>query len=665
MAATKPQKLYRNIIATADAIKGLSASSLGQDTGLIVAPTSSDATSPFPQTLPSPQPIVDTLIADGIPLEVAKRLSIAFEKSVDVLRKKVESGLNEAWAQIMKTPRHASMTPLPELKAQLWSTHESLFSRKVGSWREEIRQRASARLSERNVGQTSKAVSTSTNDDRRAFNNKYTPVLETYFSKNQLPSKADKIVLAEKSCMTYRQIHVWFQNRRKRTKNPATNSACVDVRTHMLDAQDGNDEEAERTDVEDDVNDKLGCSSRSSSCTLVGDEDVFANSIPSYAFPAIYPPILDEDPFPCRYGDFSSIPKVHWVRKPATEIRHQGVTDMETLVGAFERLHISGARSTGNGEHSLPWGLYRPTKRSGCDVTLPYTVRPLRAPLASFIRLPTSNTVSSPCPAPVQSPRKPEVLLCVPPTATITETTKSSRKPRPRLPTAAHTCNAPSSVKTAVQQVETSPSSSSDTPLSMPIASASTPSADAHVRAKRVSKKKGGSKGHPPTGRGKGKGKSKVTTPSRPSTPFLSSSSSFDTSSRSPSLDSDSSLPSLSYSSSSSSASSDTHSPVIPLQSLPEERPLPEFHSFGGADTSLLLPPAQSLLESFPPPVFPSDDNSFPFDFSKGPLDYTFNYDLPPYPTFSQPLDGFSQGLHFSPFATPAPLSFDFNSISV
>lgn len=37
----------------------------------------------------------------------------------------------------------------------------------------------------------------------------FLPTLEAFFSEEELPSRADKLFLAKKSGMTYRQIHVW------------------------------------------------------------------------------------------------------------------------------------------------------------------------------------------------------------------------------------------------------------------------------------------------------------------------------------------------------------------------------------------------------------------------------------------------------------------------
>lgn len=39
----------------------------------------------------------------------------------------------------------------------------------------------------------------------------YVPLLEYFFEENPFPSRADKVFLAKKSGMTYKQIHVWVR----------------------------------------------------------------------------------------------------------------------------------------------------------------------------------------------------------------------------------------------------------------------------------------------------------------------------------------------------------------------------------------------------------------------------------------------------------------------
>lgn len=52
----------------------------------------------------------------------------------------------------------------------------------------------------------------------QTFNHDYVPLLEHFFDEDPFPTHADKAFLARKSGMSYQQIHVWFQNRRSRSR---------------------------------------------------------------------------------------------------------------------------------------------------------------------------------------------------------------------------------------------------------------------------------------------------------------------------------------------------------------------------------------------------------------------------------------------------------------
>ncbi|TFK30894.1 hypothetical protein FA15DRAFT_662960 [Coprinopsis marcescibilis] len=60
---------------------------------------------------------------------------------------------------------------------------------------------------------------TAAHDSKRTpFNADFIPLLEKYFEFNAYPSGCDKLKLAKKSMMSPRQIEVWFQNHRRRSK---------------------------------------------------------------------------------------------------------------------------------------------------------------------------------------------------------------------------------------------------------------------------------------------------------------------------------------------------------------------------------------------------------------------------------------------------------------
>jgi len=232
---------------------------------------------------------------------------------------------------------------------------------------------------------------------RRPFNQDYVSTLEAFFEKNSYPSRADRVHLAKKSGMALRQINVWFQNKRRRSRQAGakfepldcSNSSTAEQRTYFPDTPNPQLDyetttnppsvisDGEETDIEDYPEDQQTWS-RASSFTLVPDDPPFTYEIPEYAFPAVYPPPLDYDPFPCRTRPFSC-PKLIWMRaRRLVAAPTDFVVDINSLTSAFE-----GIRIDDNGVPSKDLGrrAKEPYASAAMMITTTYT-----APLPSFIR---------------------------------------------------------------------------------------------------------------------------------------------------------------------------------------------------------------------------------------------------------------------------------------
>lgn len=107
---------------------------------------------------------------------------------------------------------------------------------------------------------------------------------------------------------------------------------------------------------------------------------------PQYAFPAAYPPLCSEDPFPCRFGDMSFC-KARLGRRERPEVGQlqEGTYDVSSLTAAFEKLSIRESLH----DYVEDGNMHAASEASGTKVkgaVSPFITRPLRAPLESLVR---------------------------------------------------------------------------------------------------------------------------------------------------------------------------------------------------------------------------------------------------------------------------------------
>lgn len=147
MTVVDIQRTLHRIITTSEAIKSKVVTSLADDTKLnatYVAFNTHDAAS---LSLPSYPPILDTLVEDGIPEELSKRLSTAVTLATDGLKERTEAKFRETWKEIAFKPCHrdAEISSLIDIENQLRRAFEVVFWRKCEAWAEDVRKRAIAR----------------------------------------------------------------------------------------------------------------------------------------------------------------------------------------------------------------------------------------------------------------------------------------------------------------------------------------------------------------------------------------------------------------------------------------------------------------------------------------------------------------------------------------
>ncbi|GLB35908.1 putative homeodomain containing protein [Lyophyllum shimeji] len=248
------------------------------------------------------------------------------------------------------------------------------------------------------------------------FNHEYTPLLEKYFEYNAYPSAIDRSVLAKKSMMTPRQIEVWFQNHRSRARKDGRplrklteNPLPVEISLKSLERKmpfftipeherKSTAKRQSRKYVSSDAENLPSITPPWCHPTPAG----FLSPVsPPHAFPALYPPRCDYDPFPTKGGAYKFPPPV-WSRKPfntqptnAHRAAKIGI-DMNDFIAEFEtKLHLRVPTSKKRGsEPCESWCASRATR-------LP------RAPLPALVRSSASQSSSPPFACAILEPSRP------------------------------------------------------------------------------------------------------------------------------------------------------------------------------------------------------------------------------------------------------------------
>lgn len=213
--ASKSQLIYLRILKAAENITSLTSSSA-------VSCTTHNPSSPdVDLELPPLPPIQTILLNDGISTEVADKLSLIFLRISADLQHRFNASFRNAWAKISMLPRQDLLGSDQDFQRKLADAFRTVYERKISAWTSEIRKSASCRAVSQDASRTntcsqkgfnhvsSRFLVRDTNLSKFTPHQNYIPVLEAFFAEEQFPSRADKLYLATKAGMTYRQIHVW------------------------------------------------------------------------------------------------------------------------------------------------------------------------------------------------------------------------------------------------------------------------------------------------------------------------------------------------------------------------------------------------------------------------------------------------------------------------
>ncbi|KAN0100306.1 hypothetical protein V8E55_000290 [Tylopilus felleus] len=332
--------------------------------------------SPFPPVrpvhieLPEPPALLPALVTAGARQEVAQAMQAAYHHRACEYREQALATISGACSKLAQIPSTCSHISNETIIAAFKQIYLNKLNTSISEGVALLQEKGPSvlRCKEYNESVPPKIPKT--------FNQQYVPLLEHFFDENAFPTHADKVFLAKKSNMTYRQIHVWFQNRRNRTKKtlhkkPASEGATVTLETLIC--------RMGRFAVP-----PVTKSTSPPNVQSTPLHDVLGAAAPPHAFPTAYPPICEYDPFP-------SVPTFvspEWPRRsvPSSERARQSVVDIDKLTEQFSRLNV--------------WDdtLTRSRRKAGkvtCDgsaATLAITVKPSPAPHPACIRTAVVST---------------------------------------------------------------------------------------------------------------------------------------------------------------------------------------------------------------------------------------------------------------------------------
>ncbi|TFK56663.1 hypothetical protein OE88DRAFT_45292 [Heliocybe sulcata] len=298
------------------------------------------------EPLPGPEPsiLMSGLSGMSISRAVRSRLLDAYLRGASKLRDQYEASLSLSCARLQHS--QADGIPAKSSRIALRDTYVSMYRRQLQELATHYTTNVAASAGRDSGDPPSIRASRCSG---KTFNQDFMPVLEYMFAVNPRPSHADKAFLAKKSGMAYRQIHVWFQNRRSRSKKadrestPHSNNiifAFDDLiqrmghhiipekeRLEPLDSDASEYEwQYEPTDDEHQCN-------QSAEQQIVTSQEAFPFQRPLYAFPAAYP-------YPGGRATPSILPVPCWHRRPSARDESPCCVDVDDLCGVFLQLHI-------------------------------------------------------------------------------------------------------------------------------------------------------------------------------------------------------------------------------------------------------------------------------------------------------------------------------------
>ncbi|KAI6109346.1 hypothetical protein EV401DRAFT_364663 [Pisolithus croceorrhizus] len=153
--------------------------------------------------VPRPPPLLTPLLEAGAPQHVAQEMHTSYLQCAKKLRTHYATAISRLRKELPGLPADS----VSAFNDQLTPLFLRLYTKSLQDW---VRYEVDMFRARRPPGHKKSSNQT--------FNHDYLPLLEHFFDQNPFPTHADKASLARKSDMSYQQIHVWFQNRRSRSR---------------------------------------------------------------------------------------------------------------------------------------------------------------------------------------------------------------------------------------------------------------------------------------------------------------------------------------------------------------------------------------------------------------------------------------------------------------
>ncbi|TFK94377.1 hypothetical protein K466DRAFT_476466 [Polyporus arcularius HHB13444] len=207
-------------------------------------------------SLPIPRALTFTLVRMGVDASSAECISSAITRAVTRLKESFETDFSRRQQQLRVHPQACYLADA-KFSTIFPATYTTIYNKTVSGWTSYILQEFTPRFLR------AQAVHKLRNS-KRPFNQLAVPLLERFFSHNAFPSRLEKYDLASASDMDYKQIHVWFQNRRRRFRKDGKELPRPPAKGPLQDFEDGvvntllpddgaNDEEDEDEDEDEDA----------------------------------------------------------------------------------------------------------------------------------------------------------------------------------------------------------------------------------------------------------------------------------------------------------------------------------------------------------------------------------------------------------------------------